>query len=105
LIFIIILQQVDGNIIGPKILGNSTGLSAFWVMFAILIGGGMFGFLGILLGVPVFGVIYYIVRRLVNFGIRQKGLPTETKKYVAVSGVNSETGKFSYYEDEKEKES
>ena len=54
LIFIIILQQVDGNIIGPKILGSSTGLSSFWVMFAILIGGGLFGFLGMLLGVPVF---------------------------------------------------
>jgi predicted PurR-regulated permease PerM len=103
LIFIIVLQQVDGNIIGPKILGNSTGLSAFWVMFAILIGGGMFGFLGILLGVPVFAMIYYIVRRLVNFGVRQRGLPTETQQYVMVSGVDAKTGKFSYYkEDEKE---
>ena len=60
LIFIVVLQQVDGNIIGPKILGSSTGLSTFWVMFAILIGGGMFGFLGMLLGVPTFAVIYYI---------------------------------------------
>ena len=57
LIFIIVLQQVDGNIIGPKILGNSTGLTSFWVMFAILIGGGMFGFLRMLLGVPVFALI------------------------------------------------
>lgn len=61
LIFIIVLQQVDGNIIGPKILGDSTGLSAFWVMFSILIGGGLFGFLGMLLGVPVFAMnlLYY----------------------------------------------
>lgn len=64
LIFIVVLQQVDGNIIGPKILGSSTGLSTFWVMFAILIGGGMFGFLGMLLGVPTFAVIYYIVKEL-----------------------------------------
>ena len=62
LIFIIVLQQVDGNIIGPKILGDSTGLTSFWVMFAILIGGGMFGFLGMLLGVPVFALIYYIMQ-------------------------------------------
>ncbi len=54
-IFIIVLQQVDGNIIGPKILGSSTGLTSFWVMFAILIGGGMLGFLGMLLGVPAYG--------------------------------------------------
>ena len=72
LIFIIVLQQVDGNIIGPKILGDSTGLTSFWVMFAILIGGGMFGFLGMLLGVPVFALIYYIMRRLVNHGVAKK---------------------------------
>jgi predicted PurR-regulated permease PerM len=107
LIFIVILQQVDGNILGPKILGNSTGLSAFWVMFAILIGSAMFGFAGMLLGVPVFAMIYYIVRRLVNYGVRGRGLPTETKEYVAVSGVDAATGKFSYYEEEtaEEKES
>lgn len=55
-----------------KILGDSTGLSAFWVMFSILIGGGLFGFLGMLLGVPVFAMIYYIIRRLVNHSIRKK---------------------------------
>ena len=56
----------------PKILGSSTGLSTFWVMFAILIGGGMFGFLGMLLGVPTFAVIYYIVKRVVNYALRKK---------------------------------
>jgi predicted PurR-regulated permease PerM len=100
LIFIIVLQQVDGNIIGPKILGNSTGLSAFWVMFAILVGGGIFGFFGMLLGVPVFAMIYYIVGRLVDYGVRQKGLPVETGKYVDVSGVDTGTGKLTYYEEE-----
>jgi predicted PurR-regulated permease PerM len=96
LIFIIVLQQVDGNIIGPKILGNSTGLSAFWVMFAILVGGGMFGFLGILLGVPVFAIIYYIAGRLINYGLKCKGLPTGTEEYIEVSGVDAKTGEFSY---------
>lgn len=102
LIFIIALQQVDGNIIGPKILGNSTGLTSFWVMFAILIGGGMFGFLGMLLGVPVFALIYYIVRRLVNHGIRKKYLTTVTDAYVDAAGVDETTGAMIYY-DEKQK--
>jgi predicted PurR-regulated permease PerM len=104
LIFIVILQQVDGNIIGPKILGNSTGLSAFWVMFAILVSGGMFGFLGMLLGVPVFAMIYYIAGKLVNYGVEQKGLPTETKQYVDVAGVNDRTGEFSYYKEVQDEE-
>ena len=68
------LQQVDGNIIGPKILGSSTGLSTFWVMFAILIGGGMFGFLGMLLGVPTFAVIYYIVLSGKRSFLRTQGI-------------------------------
>ena len=57
IIFVFLLQQLDGNIIGPKILGDSTGLSAFWVVFSILFGGGMFGFVGMILGVPTFAVI------------------------------------------------
>ena len=60
-IFILLLQQFDGNILGPKILGNSTGLSAFWVIVAILLGGGLFGFAGMIMGVPTFAVLYYIV--------------------------------------------
>ena len=102
-IFIIILQQVDGNIIGPKILGSSTGLTSFWVMFAILIGGGMFGFLGMLLGVPVFAMIYYIVRRLVNHSIKKKNMPMETDAYVKVFSVDAETKSFQYFEEEEEK--
>ena len=103
LIFIIVLQQVDGNIIGPKILGSSTGLSSFWVMFAILIGGGLFGFLGMLLGVPVFAMIYYVFRRLVNYGIRKKQLPEETEKYTMVSGVDVVSRELRYYPEEKKK--
>ncbi|MCI7106543.1 MAG: AI-2E family transporter [Lachnospiraceae bacterium] len=101
LIFIIILQQVDGNIIGPKILGSSTGLSSFWVMFSILIGGGLFGFLGMLLGVPVFAMIYYILRRLVNYGIEKKHLPLATDDYVEIAGVDETKGSFRYYNEQK----
>ena len=74
IIFIIILQQVDGNIIGPKILGGSTGLSAFWVVFSILFFGGLFGLVGMLMGVPVFAVIYRIISRAVDYRLKKKGL-------------------------------
>ena len=103
LIFVIILQQVDGNIIGPKILGDSTGLSAFWVMFSILIGGGLFGFLGMLLGVPVFAMIYYIIRRLVNHSIRKKNLTTVTEAYVEAAGVDEATSAIIYYGEKQKK--
>ena len=95
LIFIVVLQQVDGNI-GPKILGSSTGLSTFWVMFAILIGGGMFGFLGMLLGVPTFAVIYYIVKRVVNYALRKKKLPEDTRDYTKTTGVDTKNNKLKY---------
>ena len=81
LLFILILQQFDGNILGPKILGNSTGLSAFWVVFSILIAGGLFGIPGMLLGVPTFAVIYYIISMVVNRKLRKKQLPTDTDSY------------------------
>ena len=74
IIFIIILQQIDGNIIGPKILGESTGLSAFWVVFAILLFGGLFGIAGMLIGVPVFAVIYRIFSSIVDYFLRKKEL-------------------------------
>ena len=73
LIFIVALQQVDGNIIGPKILGNSTGLSSFWVLFSILVFGGMWGFIGMVIGVPLFAVIYDIAKKLVLHGLKRNG--------------------------------
>lgn len=60
-IFVVALQQFDGNILGPKILGDSTGLSSFWVLFSIIVFGGLFGFVGMLIGVPLFAVIYSLV--------------------------------------------
>lgn len=69
IIIIIVIQQLDGNVIGPKILGNTTGLSSFWVLFSIILFGGLFGFSGMLLGVPFFAVLYDIVRRLVKHGL------------------------------------
>lgn len=80
-IFILLLQQLDGNVIGPKILGDSTGLSAFWVIFSILLGGGLFGFIGMVMGVPTFAVIYYIVEMLINYKLEKRNLPTRTQCY------------------------
>ena len=70
-LFVLVLQQVDGNIIGPKILGNTTGLSSFWVLFAILLFGGLWGFVGMIIGVPLFAVIYDVVKKLVIHGLRR----------------------------------
>lgn len=95
LIFILILQQVDGNIIGPAILGDSTGLSSFWVIFSILIGGGLFGFAGMILGVPVCGVAYYIFKRLVEAGLERRRYPTDTEAYSEAGAViDPQTGRL-----------
>jgi predicted PurR-regulated permease PerM len=71
-LFIIILQQIDGNIIGPLILQDSMGLPSLWIMFAIIIGGGFFGLIGMFLGVPVFAIIYVIVKEIVNQRLKDK---------------------------------
>ena len=80
-IFIIVLQQVDGNIIGPKILGSTTGLSGFWVMFAILVGQGFFGIVGLVLGVPVMSIVYAMVKSLIEKNLTKRGLPTDSESY------------------------
>ena len=82
IIFIFILQQFDGNILGPKILGDSTGLASFWVLFSILLFGGLFGFAGMVLGVPVFAMIYSAVSRLAALSLKKRGLPTATEGYM-----------------------
>ncbi len=73
ILFVLVLQQVDGNIIGPRILGNSTGLSSFWVLFAILFFGGLWGFIGMVIGVPLLAVIYDVCRKLVLYGLKKNG--------------------------------
>lgn len=76
-VLVIALQQFDGNILGPKILGNSTGLSAIWVLVAIVVGGGLFGFAGMLLGVPTFAVLYALVREWTYHRLKGKGIDGE----------------------------
>lgn len=84
LILIFIIQQLDGNIIGPKILGQTTGISAFWVLFSILVGGGLFGFAGMILGVPIFAVIYSLINEYVTYMLEKRNLPTTTSDYIPV---------------------
>lgn len=86
-IFIIVLQQFDGNILGPYILGGTTGLSAFWVIFAILTFGGLFGFIGMFVGVPVFAVIYTLISRGINKKLEKKGRSTATADYLYLSSA------------------
>ena len=75
------MQQIDGNIIGPKILGNTTGISEFWVTFALLLFGGIFGFMGMIIGVPAFAVVYYAVVQFMNKVLMKKGLPVSSAAY------------------------
>ena len=80
-IFILALQQLDGNVIGPKILGDSTGLSPFWVIFSITVFGSLLGPIGMFIGVPLFAVIYHLISELVSARLTQKALPTDTREY------------------------
>lgn len=81
LIAILLIQQLDGNFIGPKILGSSMGLSAFWVLVAIVVMSGLFGFAGMIIGVPIFSVVYVLVERLVDKRLEAKQLPVEVESY------------------------
>lgn len=81
LLIILIIQQIDGNIIGPKILGDSLGISAFWILFSLLVAGKLLGFIGLIIGVPLFVFIYSIIKDIVEARLDKKGLPTDTKEY------------------------
>lgn len=81
IVIIIIIQQIDGNIIGPKILGDSLGISAFWIMFSLLVSGKIFGFIGLIIGVPLFVLIYSIIKDIIENRLKKKNLPYETDDY------------------------
>ena len=96
IIFIICLQQFDGNILGPKILGDSTGISALMVVVSITIGGGFFGFMGMFLGVPTFAVISYLFRCFIHYRLKKKGLPAEHENYIDLTSIDEEAGQLHY---------
>lgn len=87
IILILILQQFDGNVLGPKILGDSTGLSSFWVIFSITIFGAYFGIIGMAIGVPVFALVYAAIKRKLNSMLKNKGLTINTKEYMFLEKI------------------
>ena len=82
LLIVFILQQVDGNIIGPKILGDSIGISAFWILFSLLVAAKFMGVVGMIIGVPLFAIIYSIIKENIEYKLKEKNLPTDTKDYM-----------------------
>lgn len=97
IIFIVILQQFDGNVLGPKILGNKTGLQSFWVLFSIIVFGGLFGFLGMLFGVPLFAIIYSFFNGVCERRLAVCELPLSTDDYRNINYIDPDTNKPVYY--------
>ena len=87
-IFLLVLQQVDGNIIGPRILGERLGISDFWILVSITVFGGLFGFAGMLIGVPVFTLIYSLINDGVNRALKKKQQPLQTDLYYSILTVS-----------------
>lgn len=93
-IFLVIIQQIDNYIIGPYLTGTKIGIKSFWVLFAIMIFGGLFGLLGMLIGVPIFALLYGYISNKCNTRLVRKKLPTETHKYEKLRRINSENNKI-----------
>ena len=88
IIFVVILQQLDGNVIGPKILGNSTGLSGFWVIFSITVFGGLWGPVGMFIGIPFFAVIYALIKRKIDHKLLDKDMPIKIDYYTSIKRID-----------------
>ena len=89
LVMILVIQQFDGNILGPKILGNTTGLSSFWVLFSILFFGGLLGPLGMIIGVPLFAVIYRLAADFIERNLKRKKLSEKTADYHGLDHIEN----------------
>ncbi len=95
-VFILVLQQIDGNVIAPKIIGDQTGLSSFWVIFAIVVGGGLFGLIGMILGVPTFAVIYTVIAQLVKGRLQKRSIPDDTEAFDGLREIDEDSGEPKY---------
>ena len=95
---ILIIQQLDGNVIGPKVVGSAIGLNSFWVLIAVLVGGGLFGFFGMALGVPIFAVIYRYISMNTNDRLRRKNQEQATRKYEDYSKYDIEREELKNHE-------
>lgn len=90
-ILCIVLQQIEGNILEPKIVGNSTGISGFWVLFAIIVFEGLFGFIGMIIGVPIFAIIYHFAMLYVNRYLKKKDMPVPYEEYIDLKYIDEDT--------------
>jgi predicted PurR-regulated permease PerM len=104
-IFIVIIQQIDGNILFPKLQGSKSGMSGFWILLSLLVFGGMFGFTGFLLGVPIFSAIYASVREFIDTRLQNRGLPAGAGDYETIAYIDDETREPVHVLDEKKKDS
>jgi predicted PurR-regulated permease PerM len=104
ILMILLLQQFDGNVLGPKILGDSTGLSSFWVLFSIILFGGLMGVVGMIIGVPTFAVIYDLIKKLSNKLLKKKQLSTDTNRYEKLVSVAQTENGYEYRCREKKEE-
>ena len=104
-IIIIIIQQLDGNVIGPKIVGNAIGIGSFWVLVSVLIGGGLFGFPGMALGVPVFAVFYRYADKLMTGSLKRKEQNTHTSYYYSLEAYGLEDDEVELEPDKKQQQS
>jgi predicted PurR-regulated permease PerM len=82
LVIVVVIQQIDGNIIGPKILGDSLGISAFWILFALLVAGKLLGLVGMIIGVPLFAIMYSTIKELIEMRLKEKNMPVDTNEYM-----------------------
>lgn len=104
-IIIIVIQQIDGNIIGPKVVGNAIGISSFWVLVAVLIGGGLFGFVGMALGVPVFAVVYRYVDKITTRSLKYKNKAAGLTDYISLETYDIDNDEIQLEPDHKKQES
>lgn len=96
IIFLIVMQQIDGNILGPKILGNTTGISEFWVTFSLLFFGGLFGIMGMIIGVPIFAVIYYLVQTWLRKRMAKRHMPPDSQDYIEAVRMDEDSRELVY---------
>lgn len=97
LIMVVIIQQFDGNILAPRIIGESTGLPSFWVVFALLVGQSIFGFWGLIIGIPLFAVIYSLVKAKISDQLANKNLPTDSNDYREIKHIDAESSQPQYF--------
>lgn len=100
LALILLIQQFDGNVLGPKILGEAIGISSFWVLVSVVVGGGLFGFLGMLLGVPVFTCLYMYINRVCTMRLKEKNIISHTREFERIKRIDEKTGEPIYKTEE-----